>query len=91
MNEGLSRHDTLHAIGSVVAEHLFEAADAKTKDDPNAIQTRYNAAVEWLSAKQWRNRPIKPYENRTFNVQVTGGPRSTRGAGHGTSALNAGG
>ena len=54
MNEGLSRHDTLHAIGSVVAEHLFEAADAKTKDDPNAIQTRYNAAVEWLSAKQWR-------------------------------------
>jgi hypothetical protein len=54
MNEGLSRHDTLDAIGSVVAEHLFEAADAKTKDDPNAIQTRYNAAVERLSTKQWR-------------------------------------
>ena len=55
MNEGLSRHDTLHAIGSVVAEHLFEAVEAKTKDDPNSIQIRYNAAVERLSAKEWRS------------------------------------
>jgi L-serine deaminase len=55
MNEGLSRHDALHAIGSVVAEHLFEAVEAKTKDDPNSIQIRYNAAVERLSAKEWRS------------------------------------
>src|SRR4051794_5475721 len=39
--EGLSRHDALHAIGSVVAEHLFETMNAKAKDDANTIQTRY--------------------------------------------------
>ena len=54
MNEGLSRHDALHAIGSVVAEHLFETVHAKAKDETNAIQSRYNAAVERLSAKEWR-------------------------------------
>jgi hypothetical protein len=55
MNEGLSRHDALHAIGSVVAEHLFEIME-KTKDDPNTIQIQYNAAVERLSVKEWRRR-----------------------------------
>ncbi len=56
MNEGLSRHDALHAVGSVIAEHLFETMDLKTKDDTNIIQTRYNAAVERLSANEWRRK-----------------------------------
>ena len=55
MREGLSRHDALHAIGSVVAEHLYAIA-RKTKDDPKTIQTQYNAVVEQLSAKEWRQR-----------------------------------
>ena len=55
MSEGLSRHDALHAIGSVVAEHPYAIA-RKTKDDPKTIQTQYNAAVEQLSAKVWRQR-----------------------------------
>jgi hypothetical protein len=55
MSEGLSRHDALHAIGSVVAEHLYEIVK-KTKDDPKTSQTQYNAAVERLSAKGWRQR-----------------------------------
>jgi len=55
MGEGLSRHDALHAIGSVVAEHLYEIVK-KTKDGPKTIQTQYNAAVERLSAKGWRQR-----------------------------------
>ena len=55
MSEELSRHDALHAIGSVVAEHLYELVQ-KTKDDPKTIQTQYNAAVERLSAKGWRQR-----------------------------------
>ena len=54
MNEGLSRHDPLHAIGSVVAEHLFETVHTKTEDDPSTTQARYDAAVERLSAKEWR-------------------------------------
>lgn len=56
MNEGLLRHDALHAIGSVVAELQFEAAELKTQDDANTVQSRYNAAVERLSAKEWRRR-----------------------------------
>jgi hypothetical protein len=55
-SEGLSRHDALHAIGSVVAELQFDAAELKTQDDANTIQSRYNAAVERLSAKEWRRR-----------------------------------
>jgi len=52
--EGLSRHDAVHAIGSVVAEHFFEVMNAKAKDDTHTAQARYNAAVERLSAKKWR-------------------------------------
>jgi hypothetical protein len=50
-NEGMSRHDAVHAISFVVAEHvhdLFKSKDATTS------QARYNAAVERLSAKSWR-------------------------------------
>jgi len=56
MKEGLSRHDALHAIGSVIAEHLFETMDSKSKDDASTIQARYNAAVERLNANEWRKR-----------------------------------
>jgi hypothetical protein len=56
MKEGLSRHDALHAIGSVIAEHLFEAMDSKSNGDPSTMQTRYNAAVERLTANEWRER-----------------------------------
>jgi hypothetical protein len=55
-NEGLSRHDALHAIGSVLVEHLSEMAKLKTNDDTNTNQTRYDAAVERISAKEWRGR-----------------------------------
>lgn len=52
--EGLSRHDALHAIGSVLAGHLSETMSAKDQDDVNTGQARYNAAVERLSAIKWR-------------------------------------
>ena len=48
-SSGLSRHDALHAVGSVLAEHLFELfkGDA-TSTNPMAS---YDAAVERLTAK----------------------------------------
>ena len=52
--EGLSRHDALHAIGSVLAEHLTATMKAKDQDDASTEQARYNAALERLSAKEWR-------------------------------------
>ena len=50
--EGLSRHDAVHAVGSVVAEHLFDLMQPTTNDD---AATRYNAAVERLTAATWRS------------------------------------
>lgn len=54
MREGLSRHEALHAIGSVLAEHFVEASNTKDEGFANTAQSRYNAAVERLSAKVWR-------------------------------------
>jgi hypothetical protein len=52
--EGLTRHDSVHAIGSVVAEHLFDILKTSKNDDAAVSQTRYYAAVERLSAANWR-------------------------------------
>ena len=56
MKQGLSRHDALHAIGSVVADHFFEAMNTKDRDFSATAQTRYNAAVERLTAEEWRSK-----------------------------------
>lgn len=49
--EGLTRHDAVHAIASVLAEHIHDLF--KTKDESTTSQARYNAAVERLNAKSW--------------------------------------
>lgn len=56
MKQGLSRHDALHAIGSVVAEHLFDAMNGAGVDFTSTAQARYNAAVERLTAQAWRRK-----------------------------------
>lgn len=51
--EGLSRHDALHAIGSVLAEDLYELmheGDAST----GASYQRYLERLQRLMAKNWR-------------------------------------
>ena len=52
--QGLTRHDAIHAIGSVVAENLFGILKADQNDDAAASQARYYAAVERLTAASWR-------------------------------------
>ena len=52
--EGLTRHDAIHAIGSVLAEHLFDILKTNQDDDAAASQARYCAAVERLTAASWR-------------------------------------
>ena len=51
--EGLSRHDALHAIGSVVAEQIYDLL--KLKDAPQTSRARYYAAIERLNAATWRD------------------------------------
>jgi hypothetical protein len=53
MKEGLSRHDAVHAIGSLVAEQIYDLL--KLKDSPEALRARYCAALERLNAAQWRD------------------------------------
>ena len=52
MTEGLSRHDAIHAIGSVVAEEIYDLL--KEKDTPATARARYYAAIERLTASTWR-------------------------------------
>ncbi|HEV2702907.1 MAG TPA: UPF0149 family protein [Steroidobacteraceae bacterium] len=50
--QGLDRHEAIHAIGSVLAEHLFVALrGAPLEANPNAA---YDAALDELSAAGWR-------------------------------------
>ena len=51
--EGLSRHDALHAIGSVVAEQIYDLL--QLKDTSETSRARYYAAIERLNATQWRD------------------------------------
>jgi len=51
MKEGLSRHEAVHAIGSVVAQHIFDML--KMKDTPETSRARYYAAVERLTRAKW--------------------------------------
>jgi len=51
--EGLDRHEAVHALGSVLMEHIWNLTNKPRGDgDPNAP---YLAALEKLTAASWRN------------------------------------
>jgi len=52
VREGLSRHDAVHAIGSVVAEGIYDLL--KEQDVPDTARIRYYAAIERLTAASWQ-------------------------------------
>jgi hypothetical protein len=54
MNEGLSRHEAVHAIGSVVVEELYDAL--QWKGTPESLRADYYAAIERLTAAVWREK-----------------------------------
>lgn len=58
--QGLTRHDAVHAIGSVLTEQLFDQSKQQADDDAAMFNARYNAAVERLCAKQW----LKGYDQK---------------------------
>jgi hypothetical protein len=51
--EGLSRHDALHAVATVMAEHLHEVMT--TENGSSIANESYFAAVERLTAQGWLN------------------------------------
>ena len=52
LKEELSRHDAVHAIGSVVAEQIYDLL--KLNDTSETTRPRYYAAIERLTAASWR-------------------------------------
>ena len=51
--EGLNRHDALHAIGSVLATDLFELMQENTETTGDTYR-RYLDRLRKLTAKDWR-------------------------------------
>ena len=51
--EGLTRHEAIHAIGSVLAAFIHElsTSEVTSQDD---FQARMNTAIEALTAGKWR-------------------------------------
>jgi hypothetical protein len=48
---GLSRHDAIHAIGSVIAEMFFQLNTNSEEIEEGELQSRVNAAIEKLTAQ----------------------------------------
>jgi hypothetical protein len=51
--EGLNRHDAVHAIGSVLAEHIFELLKQAPAEDV-VSNTAYFDGLKKLTAAGWR-------------------------------------
>ena len=52
MDEGLDRHEAIHAIGTALSEHMWNLwHQTEPKADPNAP---YFAALDRLTAEEWR-------------------------------------
>lgn len=49
--EGLDRHDALHAVGSVLLTHIHDFMRAKGRGDPNPA---YYRDLRALTARAWR-------------------------------------
>ena len=54
--EGLSRHDAIHAVGSVVAEHIFQVLKAPDPGNPGMMNEQMAKDIDRLSAKRWREK-----------------------------------
>jgi hypothetical protein len=50
--EGLDRHEAVHAIGSVLAEHIYDLV--KKNAPPGEPTVRYYGVLQNLTAESWR-------------------------------------
>jgi hypothetical protein len=53
-SQGLSRHEAVHAVGSVLSEFMFAAMNSPSQTDSHALQSSINASIEALNADSWR-------------------------------------
>jgi hypothetical protein len=55
INEGLDRHDAVHAIGSVLMRIVFDAVHER--DNGSDINAKYRQELATLTATNWRSQP----------------------------------
>ena len=53
-NQGINRHDSIHAIAWVLSQHLYELMTKDNEDTKEVVNVRYFAAVERLNAQDWQ-------------------------------------
>lgn len=54
MQEGLTRHEAIHAVGMVLSRYIYELRNSpEPPTDPDASHARYEAAVDSLTADDW--------------------------------------
>lgn len=51
--QGLSRHEAIHAVGSVLATQSRQAMTSASNEENGIVQARINAAIESITAKDW--------------------------------------
>jgi hypothetical protein len=54
-NEGLSRHDAVHAIGSVLAAQVYDALKREQPDAGKDLNEVYATELRKLTAESWHN------------------------------------
>ena len=52
MEAGLTRHDAIHAVGSVLTEHIYDLLHAQSL--PAEGHAPYYAALQQLTVEKWR-------------------------------------
>jgi len=56
--EGLTRHESIHAVASIVAETTYDLVRApQSSASGNELQRAMNSKLESLTAADWRRRP----------------------------------
>lgn len=56
INEGLDRHDAVHAIGAELAGHLFDTLHGRVEAAPDKLAQFYYERLRKLTAASWRTR-----------------------------------
>lgn len=55
MKEGIDRHEAVHAVGSVMSEHMWKLARSAPNSPSHAeLNAPYYAALEKLTVESWR-------------------------------------
>ena len=53
-SQGLTRHEAVHAVGSVLSRFMFAAMEGSSQTDSQALQSGINTSIEALDAESWR-------------------------------------